>query len=284
MITGSRSFKRDLKTFKSILEGKETFGYETTYISKFGETVHLVFNVRFIKNADGEVIGTQGTAHNITEHKKLEKSLLEIEERERQRIGRDLHDDLGQLLTGVSFKSQYLETTLKEKSIPEAEDVARIRFLIDKAKEKTKLLSKGLLFSGDTKEGLVSSLQDLAHNVKEIYNISCDFKSDETVPIYSESAVTNLYRIAQEAVINAVKHGKPNHIGINLFRNNDKIEMKIEDDGKGIPYISEQTYGMGLSIMNYRSNIIGASLNIHSEINEGTQVVCIFDDKISLKE
>ncbi len=227
----------------------------------------------------GDPVQVFGVVRDITDQRILQKSLLEIEERERRRIGFDLHDGLGQLLTGIAFKSRSLESILKEKMLPEAEEAAKIRSLIDQSKEQVKLLAKWISPVEMDKEGLMAALTFLVSNTEKLFNISCSFRFDKPVPIYNEAAVTHLYRIAQEAVTNAVKHGKPEHIEIDLSRKHDKVKLTIKDNGKGTPGISRLTTGMGLRIMNYRANMIGASLDIESNADKGTMVTCVFPDR-----
>ncbi len=214
---------------------------------------------------------------NITKRKQLEKSLLEAEENERQRIGSDLHDDLGQLLTGLSFKSQSLEVDLQEKSMhEEAEDARKITLLVDQAKRRTRELARGLLSMGE--ESLTSALKDLADSTEKTYKIPCDFECDEAISINNISVLTNVFRIAQEAVMNAVKHGSPDQIKIDFSRNNDRLNLTIQDNGIGMPEIPVNISGIGMHTMKYRANMIGALLDIKSETNKGTNITCIFSD------
>lgn len=215
----------------------------------------------------------------IRERRQLERELLEVEEKERQRIGRDLHDDVGQLLTGISFKCNYLESSLRDQSIADSEDAARITLLIDQAKNHLKLLARGLHSIGDGEENLITALRDLASSTKDIYKVSCDFRYDQSLSLYNKASITPLYRIAQEAVSNAVKHGKPEHIEIALSREDDSIKLIISDNGTGINDNQQSNAGMGLKTMNYRAQIIGGSLNIDSDRNRGTQITCILPDK-----
>ena len=217
--------------------------------------------------------------NEITERKRLEKEILKIEEMERQRIGHDLHDNLGQQLTGISYISQLIESRLKEKSIPEAKEAARLTFLINKTSNQIKLMSRGLsLMMENGKEGLMVAIEDLASNTEKAFNIPCVLKCNKPVPVYNETAVTHLYRIVQEAVTNAVKHAKPGHIEICLNKVDDKIKLTIKDNGTGIA-APNQGKGIGLQIMKYRADIIGASLDIQSDINKGTLVSCILFDE-----
>jgi PAS domain S-box-containing protein len=233
---------------------------------------------------NGRIVSYDGMIRDITERKRLEKGLLEIEEREQRRIGQDLHDDLGQLLTGIAFKSRGLQRKL-EKNLPvSAGNIEEITLLVNQAKDQARLLSRGLLSLETEEESLVSALKDLAQNTERIYEISCNFSCSGVVPIYNKAAVTHLYRIAQEAVTNAVKHGKPALIDISLSRLEDKVELTIKDDGTGKPSQPAGTDGMGLQIMNYRANMIGGSLDIQSGTNKGTQVKCYFSDKAKGKK
>ena len=218
-------------------------------------------------------------ASDITERKKLEKSLIETEERERRRIGQDLHDGLGQLLTGISFKTSGLVRKLENNCFEGAEDAAAISILVDKAKKEVSRMSKGLLPVETDKEGLMAALEELAEHTKKIFGIPCVFKCDKPVTVRNKTAVAQLYRIAQEAVTNAVKHGKPRKVEIFLTEEHGKISLIIQDDGTGIPEISRHTGGMGLKIMNYRAGIINASFDILRDIRGGTIATCIFPDK-----
>jgi signal transduction histidine kinase len=216
----------------------------------------------------------------IAERRHLEKAVLEIEEREKRRIGHDLHDDLGQQLAGISFKSQCMENSLREKASPDAEAAARIKFLIDRAKEQVKHLSRGLSPMVEKGErGLMVAMEELVDNTEKIFNVPCVLKCDKPVLIHNETAVTHLYRIAQESVTNAVRHAGPRNIAIGLGRDDDNITLTIKDDGKGIAEVAGQKNGMGLQTMRYRAHMIGASLDISPDVHGGTQVTCFFNDK-----
>lgn len=211
---------------------------------------------------------------DITERKELEKSLIDIEERERQRIGHDLHDSLGQLLTGIAFKIQTIESRLEELSLDEAKDAARISSLVEQAKEQVSRLARGLSPVEIDSEGLTAALERLASYTEKMFGIPCVFMCDNLISVHDKTAVAQLFRIAQEAVTNSVKHGKPGRIDISLANENGKIIMSIKDDGTGIPEKPELTNGMGLKIMHYRASVINASLDIRRGNDGGTVVTC----------
>ncbi len=219
-----------------------------------------------------------GVIRDITERKNLEKALFEIEERERQRIGYELHDGLGQLLTGISFKNWGLERKLQKSFPKEAEDVSEISMLIAEAKEQVSRLSKGLSPVEMDREGLMAALETLASNNEKMFGIPCVFRCDKPVLVHNKAAVIQLYRIAQEAVTNAVKHGKPDQIEISLTKKYSKITISIKDNGTGISGNPDRTNGMGLKIMRHRAGIINASFEVRQNIGEGTVVTCVFSD------
>jgi PAS domain S-box-containing protein len=212
------------------------------------------------------------------ERKQLEQVLLDIEERERKRIGYDLHDGLGQLLTGISFKLASLVGKLKGSSKGEAEDIADVLGIINDAKTHVAQLSRGLLPLELESEGIVSAIEKLASYAEKTLGISSAVRCSESFTINNEKAVLHLYRIAQEAVNNAVKHSNARHIEINLEKKDVKVELSIKDNGTGIPEKLDTGKGMGLQIMQYRADMIGALFDIQSSGDEGTMIKCIFND------
>ena len=210
----------------------------------------------------------------ISERKRLEKSILEISEKEKGRIAQDLHDGLGQHLTGVAFLSKVLERKLIEKSVPDAYDAAKIARLVNEAINQTRELARGLLPVQSGSKGLMSALRHLASEVEELFDISCRFRVDEDVSIRNSDLATHLYRIAQEAVTNAIKHGQSRQIVIGLSHRPGKVILSIQDDGSGFTNRLKNKEGMGIRTMNYRANMIGASLDIQKNPAGGTVVVC----------
>ncbi len=234
---------------------------------------------QMIENLKTATASWEDLNREITERKHLEKMLLELREHEQRRIGHDLHDNLGQQLTAISFMTQGLENILRKKAAPEAEDVARITHLVEMSKAQVKSLSTGLspiLEKGEY--SLMTALVELASNSERLFGIPCDLRCDKFIVLYDESSLMHIYRIAQEAITNAARHSKPKHIEIRLSKEHNKITMTIKDDGRGFD-VTNQMNSMGLEIMKFRASIINASLDIRSGINMGTIVTCIFFDK-----
>jgi signal transduction histidine kinase len=174
-----------------------------------------------------------------------------------------------------------LEQRLVSKSLPEASQLKKIVELVNQAVTETRGLARGLYPVELESNGLMSALQELASNTEKLYNVSCDFQCDGTILIHDYDVATHLYRIAQEAVNNAVKHGHPNHVSIQLSGLKDQIIVEIKDDGQGIPRKLNKSKGMGLRIMEYRAEMINASLDIRRDAGEGTIVKCALQKKRS---
>ncbi len=267
--------------FEKLMAGRiELLEYhENVVLKKSGEERLIAWHHTVLKDEAGGIVGILISGEDITEHKQMEKSLIEIEERERSRIGQDLHDGLGQLLTGIAFKVRGLGRKLEKLSFLNAEDAAEISVLVDEAKTQVSRISKGLYPVEMDREGLMTALEALALSTRKMFGIPCIFKCDKPVYIRNKSAVIQLYRIAQEAVTNAVKHGKPRQIEMGLSATYNKIVMIIKDDGIGVQEAPGPTNtGLGLKIMSYRANLINASLDIRRETAGGTSLTCIFYD------
>ncbi|OHD18759.1 MAG: hypothetical protein A2086_05790 [Spirochaetes bacterium GWD1_27_9] len=208
------------------------------------------------------------------ERKKLEKEILEISENERKRIGRDLHDDLGQILTGISFQLLLLEQEVGSDK-DKLEIVNDISDLTVEAINKTKIIARGLCpVNLLVENGFIFSIEGLAKSIEKTYNIKCIFYYDNTIIIDDDVIASNLYHIILETVNNSLKHSNCKEIEIGFFRESENVKLIIKDNGIGFEY--KEGNGMGLKILKYRANLVGAVLNIDSIINVGTTISCIF--------
>jgi two-component system, NarL family, sensor histidine kinase NreB len=207
------------------------------------------------------------------EHIELEKQVLEISERERRRIGQDLHDGLGQHLTGIELMVQALERKLEGRSADEAAQAARISEHVRDAIRQTKSLARGLSPVNLEANGLMSALQELAVNVRDLFRVNVSFHARNPVLITDNVAATHLFRIAQEAISNALKHGAARNVQVELENKTGEVQLSIVDDGRG--FISGENHsGMGLRIMAYRAGMIGGKIEVQSSRDRGTEVVC----------
>jgi signal transduction histidine kinase len=235
---------------------------------------------------DGQkkVVKIVGAPLDITERRRLEQEILQISELEQRRIGQDLHDGLCQQLAGTELMSQVLEHKLERKSKADAARAGEIAKQVRKAISQTRLLARGLFPVVLESEGLMSALEELASNTEEMFHITCKFRCDTPALIHDHTAATHLYRIAQEAVSNAIKHGKAREVRIHLKTAEDRIALVVKDDGLGLPKVLPHKQGMGLRIMQYRADFIGGSLVVQPDKEGGTSVVCSLQNKREAQE
>ncbi len=208
------------------------------------------------------------------DRKHLESEILEISEREQRRIGQDLHDGLSQRLRGIAYLSHALAEELVQKSLPAARDARRITQLLDLAILEARGLARGLSPIRLEADGLMAALKELACNSKNIYRISCRVACPRPVLIEDNVVAINLFRIAQEAVQNAVKHGRATQILIRLTAQTGGVKLIVKDDGQGLPKNFEKRRGMGLKIMDYRASMVGAELQVQRRQSGGTVLTC----------
>lgn len=250
--------------------------YETSWAVRNGTRRLIAWSSTVLPGERGVPAYIIATGTDITERKRLEKAILEISAEEQRRIGQDLHDGLGQHLTGIAFMSKVQEQKLSEKGLAEAAEAARIVTLVNEAITRTRELAHGLLPVISDARGLISALKRWAAEVEDLFKISCCFWMDEPVLIHDASVSTHLYRIAQEAVNNGIKHGQAKNILISLIPGNDYGTLRIENDGTSLPEPSANDSGMGMQIMNYRARMIGGSLKVESGRTRGVTITCLF--------
>jgi signal transduction histidine kinase len=245
-------------------------------IARDGRVLWFQCEAKMIRGDDGRPWFIHGVAFDITERKSLEEAILDISAREQQRIAQDLHDGLGQHLTGIAFMSKVLEEKLSDQSLPEAVEAAKIVKMVNQAIDNTRQLARGLHPVAAEPLGLMSALRKWASEVEELFHINCSFECQKTLPIYDVSLATHLYRIAQEAVNNAIRHGKSRNITIRLASKNGAGTLTIQDDGEGFTKQQASQPGVGLSIMNYRADMVGGSLKVQPNEDRGITVTCMF--------
>lgn len=249
-------------------------GYEEISIqrSKENERTPLSLTVLPLLGRDSKQGGVVLVFHDLTIQRKLEKQISEASEREQRRIGQDLHDGICQHFVGVAFAAGTLQSELEAMQLPaQADGAAEIALLVRDGIQQTKNLARGLYPMG-IEEGLKVALESLATISRERSGIRCLFShSGHEFPL-DTAAAGHLYRVAQEAVSNAIHHGKPGLIRIHLARQEDLLILTVTDDGKGLAPAEGTKRGIGMQIMRYRAQMIGATLEITSREGEGTEV------------
>ncbi|MBR9981924.1 MAG: cache domain-containing protein, partial [Desulfatitalea sp.] len=254
-----------------MISGNNISGVETQRFNKTGRIVQVSISGARIHKRCGELLGFVSILRDITEARRLEKEVLDIGDRERQRIGQDLHDDLCAHLIGVESLSHVLENKLTDQTHEASVLAHRIVPLIREAIYKARALARGLCPVHLISNGIHSALVEMARNVRELSKVPCTFSGDESILIDDHALAMHFYYIAQEAVQNAIKHAEARHIRIAMSRAPMTIYLRISDDGKGIRD-TPPSKGMGLHIMRYRARMIGATLEIKSAPGKGTEI------------
>lgn len=221
-----------------------------------------------------QLVHSRWFVRDITHRIELEREILTISEREQRRLGHDLHDDLCQQLAGIEFLSQTLASDLAVKAGTEAVQAKEIAQSVQHVMTQTRELARGLSPVGMEAEGLMEGLRQLAERTGKVFRLECQLRCPASVLVPDHAVAIHLYRIAQEAVGNAIKHGKAGRVTIALAAVGNSLRLGVTDDGIGIPRKRPKTKGMGLRIMQYRAGVIGGSLAVQRNPNGGTTVVC----------
>jgi PAS domain S-box-containing protein len=268
--------ERFRSSFQKALADHSSQEHESSWVARDGRPKIIAWTTTVLPGASEAASYIIASGVDITERKHLEKTILEISAREQRRIGQDLHDGLGQHLTGIAFMSKVQEQKLMEKKLPEATDAAKIVNLVNQAIHKTRELARGLSPVVSDARGLMSALQQWAGEVEDLFAVTCRFECFTPVLIHDDTVATHLYYIAREAVNNAIKHGHARAILIRLAADEQQGILSIEDDGCGIGKIAAGNKGMGMHLMNYRARMVGGSLEVQRVDRNGTVVTCLF--------
>ena len=247
--------------------------YETLRARKNGGVLFMSIKISPIRDSRDNLIAVSLIARDISKRKQLEKELLEIEDRERSRIGQDLHDSLGQQLTGILLRVKALEGKLiKSKNMENVEDTREIQQLVRTAVEQTREMAKGLVPVTLQTNGLVEALQELSLYCQSMYGIATKFEHSHGPIALKPSVEVQLYHICQEALTNAIKHSGASSVLVSLELDTTEIVLTIHDNGNGIS--EENSKGLGLRIMQYRANMVGGHLSVIGNEGWGTAVIC----------
>jgi two-component system, LuxR family, sensor kinase FixL len=215
---------------------------------------------------------------DVSDRRTVERVALDAAEEEQRRIGRDLHDGLGQHLAGLGFMAKALERSLSSAGRPEAEAAAEIRRLVEQALGHSRALAHGLAPVDVHGTELIPALEGLAHDTASLCGIECAFEVRGQPRIRDEVTATALYRIAQEAVTNALRHAEASRLWIRLSENDGGIELVVRDDGRGLSRednTARRGPGLGHRLMAMRAERIGGILDMSSRPGRGTTVRCL---------
>lgn len=223
---------------------------------------------------DGRKIYT-AIVKDMTKRRDLERRIIEIGNEERRRIGRDLHDGLGQMLTGIRLLSENLASKLRDKNVPEADGIEDIAEMVREADEYARDLSHGMVVTELENKGFIHAIENLCDRTEKTTGISCTFSKEEQVDINDFDIALHLFRIIQEAVNNAVKHSEASKIEVEIT-SNPHLKLTVSDDGDDFEVADETFPGTGIQIMNYRAKVLGGHFEITRTDDDRTQVKCDF--------
>ena len=215
-----------------------------------------------------------GILRDITERKRLEQEILQISEQEQRRIGQDLHDGICQQLAGIELMSEVLEQALGRKSKKLSAQAAQIAANVREVISQTRLLAHGLCPVVLEDEGLMAALHELAFGTRKMFGVDCAFHCDPPLHVADIGIASHLYRIAQEAVSNALRHGQARQIAIQLTHTPEELRLIVTDNGQGLPAARPKRSGLGLRAMQYRAGMMNATVSLRPNEPTGVIVLC----------
>jgi PAS domain S-box-containing protein len=220
-----------------------------------------------------------GILHDASNRRRLEREILEASANEQRRVGHELHDGLCQQLTGAAFAAEILARRLRDEAPGAMPMVRRLGDEIDQAITQARTLARGLNPVEVHAGGLAMSLQDLASKVTATFGVECSFRREGAGALSDYTAETHLFRIAQEAISNAVRHGKAKRVKVRLRASDTRLDLSISDDGDGFKGIHTDSHqqksdGIGLKTMAYRARMINGVLEVKPGARGGVVVTC----------
>ena len=211
---------------------------------------------------------------DISQRRELERQIINTSTREQERIGREIHDGLGQQLTAVALLAATLASKLDKAKRPEAAEARALARHLDQALIDSKGITQGLAPVGVSPERLIDALSGMAAQIAQSSGVRCEL-ADGTQPTIDDPVIAaHLYRIAQEAVSNAARHGRPTKIEIRLEQHDDWIRLSVRDDGEWQDQADKERGGLGLHIMGYRAGTLGGTLSVRPQPDGGTLMLC----------
>lgn len=258
---------------KRLAAGETVRNMPMTRRRKDGKLRHVLVDANSFWS-DGRFHYSSIFLRNITDRVELERELMQVGEREYRRIAQDLHDGLGQLLAGTAYLAGSLRQELSAKGLPQARQSERIQEVINEAIRWTRSLARGLHPVEPVPNGLMAALRVLAARTSALFQIPCQFKCRRPVLLEDNAVATHLFRIAQEAVTNALKHSNARHIVLGLTGRPGLVQLVVGDDGVGLPRPPRRQSGAGFHILRHRAAMIGGSLAVQTEPGGGTVIRC----------
>jgi len=265
--------KEEADILARIARGESVDHYETVRMRKDGKRVDVSVTISPIKDSQGRMIGISKIARDISERRELELAVAAAAEQERTRIARELHDGLGQQLGGLRFLMDGLRRDLQSVNSPQAETAGQLSKEIVIALKQARTLAHELYAVPPSPDGLFQALENLAERASD-RGIACQFAGGASVLMRNQAVASHLYRIAQEAVHNALKHSRATRIDLELVQQPDSVELRVSDNGIGFPVRSSHSRGLGLHTMEQRARLAGGQLVVRNQPQGGVAVIC----------
>lgn len=217
---------------------------------------------------------TAALQREMAERQRLDREIAQVADRERRRLGHDLHDSLGQHLTGTALAAQVLKEKLAAKSAPEVGEAEKLVNYVEEGIDLTRNLARGFFSPELDADGLSVALEGLAENISERFAVNCIFHGEESIPVRDPAVATQLYRIAQEAATNSAKHAAAEQIDICISVDHSELTLAIMDDGVGFSDNLSDSKGLGLRLMRHGAALIGGTFNVRRNGQRGTIATC----------
>jgi len=270
-----RSRKRMRALVAETIKNRERFGAAGPLVTKDGRERQIEWQGKTLVDARDAVIGLLAIGQDITERTKLEKEVADISTREQQRIGQELHDGLGQELTGLGYLAATLCCDLKQHGAAEADMADQLADGVERALEQARAIARGLVPVEIDAAGLLAALEQLTAESEARCGVACRLVCHEPPAFDDTAKAAQLFRIVQEAVNNAARHARAKRITVEVKAGAGQAVFEVSDDGVGISPDGERAGGMGLRIMHYRADVIGALLSVGAAPGGGTLVRCV---------
>ncbi|MDB6165849.1 MAG: histidine kinase, partial [Lacunisphaera sp.] len=217
---------------------------------------------------------TAALATEVLAREQLQQELIEISERERRTIGNDLHDGLGQHLTAMAFAAEVLSQQLANRDAAAANTATEIVRLAEEGILQSRQLARGLLLTAIEPANLNRELEELAATVQRQTGVRCHYEARQPPLVADSSTASHIFRIAQEAVRNSIKHAQPTALNLSLAGENESLVLRVSDNGPGLPVTARKEAGVGLRVMAHRAKLIGGDFTLESAPGKGTHIRC----------
>ena len=278
LFQGPKTDRAVLDRVRKAMEAGERVAAEAINYRKDGTDFVLQWEIAPVRNEAGEVVNWVGTQRNVTEQRRLEREVSEVAEREQERMARELHDGIAQVLSGSSFKLHAIHSSLAQLGHEDlAAELDRVREHVEDASRQARAVARGLFPAGIDTGGLMTALEQLVVDAQDDYGVASTFSSDGPIEAASNEVAGHLFRITQEALSNAVRHGNAQTLAVAVEHDGPTVVLSVRDDGVGISDRAlEGEDGLGLRTMRYRASRVGGHLTVRRLEAGGTEVAVRF--------